>query len=89
MKQPNDALHALCLALLLAGSEHIRSGLQGEALSGGEGDDLAIGGAGNDIIVADAGAYDIDGDDVLVVMNCHHASADFRATNDERWRAAA
>ncbi|MFH1871446.1 MAG: VCBS domain-containing protein [Pseudomonadota bacterium] len=70
----NDKLYAddiVTVTAALAAENAAGSGLQGEALSGGFGDDLAIGGAGNDallggtgddILIAGAGDDNIEGD---------------------------
>ncbi|WP_310451295.1 hypothetical protein [Sulfuritalea sp.] len=70
----NDKLYAegiVTVAAALDAENAAGSGLQGEALSGGFGDDLAIGGAGNDallggtgddILIAGAGDDNIEGD---------------------------
>lgn len=72
----DDKLYAdnvVTLEAAIAAQNAAPSGTQGEALSGGDGDDLAIGGTGNDvlfggtgddILVAGAGNDDIDGDAV-------------------------
>ena len=68
-----------------------------DILSGGEGADTLFGGTGNDQLWAgngDDGADQIAGDvDIvtatLAVLHRRPASADFRASNDERWRALA
>lgn len=70
----DDKLYAdnvVTLEAAIAAQNAAPSGAQGEALSGGDGNDLAIGGTGNDvlfggtgddILVAGAGNDDIDGD---------------------------
>ncbi|MDP1612945.1 MAG: VCBS domain-containing protein [Sulfuritalea sp.] len=59
----NDKLYAddiVTIEAALAAENATPSGLQGEALSGGAGDDLAIGGVGNDVLFGGTG------DDILI-----------------------